>query len=97
MHNTTKAMPKILNLALSMNFEFHHANNFETMVDIDLKVGKGKSKGNGIAVQTELALTEPIELAPFVGTKSCKKFELGNSEITSILMKPHIIAYICNY
>lgn len=39
------------------------------MVDIDLKVGKGNSKGNGIAVQTEVAPTEPIELAHSVGTK----------------------------
>lgn len=39
------------------------------MVDIDVNVRKGNSKGNGIAVVTELAPTEPIELAPSVGTK----------------------------
>ena len=66
-------MPKILTPALSMNFWISPCKQFWTMVDIDLKVGKGNSKGNGIAVQTELAPTEPIELAHFVGTKRLKE------------------------
>lgn len=37
------------------------------MVDIDLKLEKGTPKE--IAAQTELAPTEQIELAPFVGRK----------------------------
>lgn len=32
------------------------------MVEIDLKVGKGKSRGNRIAVQTELAPTWQMSL-----------------------------------
>ena len=54
------------------------------MVEIDLKVGKGKSRGNKIAVQTELAPTKQV----FVRQKACEKLEFGSSAITSILMKP---------
>lgn len=57
MHNTTKAMPKKEPLHCQWILECHNANNFVTMVEIDLKVGKGKSRGNRIAVQTELAPT----------------------------------------
>jgi len=70
-------------------WECHLTNNFETKVEIYLKIGNGKSRGNKIAVLTELAPTKRNSLKV---KKAVRKLNLVAAEL-HILMKPQIIAY----